>query len=384
MNSAAWKSVAMAIVMALAVIGHVEAQLNRFSATARLPQLSRGKWLKRYRRPKGKQTATGSSRVIAYRFFCCSPLMRIPPHRTTEVDHAQLSRRRETTHAKEKEMNSAAWKSVAMAIVMALAVIGHVEAQQYQQPHKGAQLSQEQVPETLQDPATQTPMMQQMQGMMGQMQGMMQQMHGMMQQMDRGMGRGRMMADADDEDDEDDISGRRGRMGRGRMMGWGRMMGHGGSIGHTRMMQHTLDHLTQQLNLSDEQQTKVKVLWRTRAKDAIQLQADIEMASIDLHQLLEAESVEMGAVKAALQAMAAKEVELHVAHISAMLDMRQLLTPEQQQQFHTVWGHMMHGRGGMMGHSGMRQHGKMMDRGGMKGPRGMRNPCSAPRGNPNN
>ncbi|MDH3605195.1 MAG: periplasmic heavy metal sensor [Candidatus Tectomicrobia bacterium] len=275
-------------------------------------------------------------------------------------------------------MYSAAWKSLAMAIVMALAVIGHVEAQQQQHHRKGAQISQEQAPETSQDTPTQAPMMQRMQGMMGQMQGMMQQMHGMMRQMDRGMGRGRMMQGDDDE------LGRSGRMGRGRMMG------HGGGMGHTRMMQRKLDHLTQQLNLSDEQQAKVKALGRTQAKNAIQLQADIEMASIDLHQLLDAESVDMDAVKAALQTIAAKEVERHVAHITAMQDIRQLLTPEQQQQFHTVWGSMMHGRGGMMGHrgrmgrSGMREHGKMMGGGGMKGPRGMNNPCGAPRGKADN
>ena len=262
-------------------------------------------------------------------------------------------------------MYSTAGKKIAMVIVMALAVVDHVEAQQHQQHHRrSAQISQEKVSETSPETSPQDPMMQRMQGMMGQMHGMMQQMHGMMRQMDRGMGRGRMM-----RDDSDDLSGRGGRMGRGRMMGYG------GRMGHTRMMQRTLDHLTQQLSLSDEQQTKLKALWGTRAKDAIRLQADIEMANIDLRQLLDAESVDMDAVKAALQAIAAKEVELRVAHITAMQDIRQLLTPEQQQQFHTVWEPMMDGRGSMMGHrgrmgrSGMHRHGNMMGRGGMRGPR---------------
>jgi hypothetical protein len=72
-------------------------------------------------------------------------------------------------------------------------------------------------------------------------------------------------------------------------------------------------------------------------------------------------------VKQVFQVIAAKEVDLRLAHVTAMQDIRKLLTPEQQKQFRTMPGHMM-GEDAMMGR-GMMGRG-MMGPGGMMG-RGM-------------
>jgi hypothetical protein len=214
---------------------------------------------------------------------------------------------------------------------------------------------------------------------MQQMEGMMQQMHG---QMGRGgmMGHG-MMRDQEDDDSSDDggMMGRSMMRGHGGMMGRGMMRGHGSVMGH---MQRKLDRLTQQLDLTDEQQSKVLALLRTHAKDGIRLKADMDMASIDLQQLLDAQPVDMDKVKTALQTIAAKEADLRVTHISAMQDIRELLTPDQQKGFRAMWGHML-GSGGMMGRGGMQPHGKQMGRGGMKGQGPMKNPCGMQRGKSN-
>lgn len=163
------------------------------------------------------------------------------------------------------------------------------------------------------------------------------------------------------------------------------MRGHGGVMGH---MQRQLDRLTQQLDLTDEQRSKVQALLRTHAKDGIRLKADIDTASIDLQQLLDAQPVDMAKVKTALQTIAAKEADLRLTHISAMQDIRELLTPDQQKQFHAVWGHMlgsgMMGHGSMMGRGGMQKHGKQMGRGGMKGQGTKKNPCGMQRGKSDN
>jgi len=138
------------------------------------------------------------------------------------------------------------------------------------------------------------------------------------------------------------------------------MMGHGGM-----MLQRHLEWLSQQLKLSDEQRTQVQTLLRSHAKDVIRLRAEIDTMTLDVPPLLEANPVDLAKVKQLFQAIAAKEADLRLAHVTAMQDIRKLLTPEQQKQFRTMPGHMM-GDGAMMGPGSMRGRGAMMG-GGMRG-----------------
>ncbi len=272
-------------------------------------------------------------------------------------------------------MNRTAWSMASLVLIVALTLMGRVEAQQNPQHHpEGAPASQEQSGEETQEEPDQAPMGQ---GMMQQMQGMMQQMQGMMQQMHGRMGRGGMKGRGMMRNREDDASsGGRGMMGRGMMRGHGGMMGH---------MQRKMARLTEQLDLTDEQQSKVQALLRNHVKEGIRFKADIDTTSIDLQQLLDAQSIDMAKVKTTLQTIAGKEADLRLTHIAAMQDIRKLLTPEQQKQFRAVRGHMMDGGGkmahrGMKGRGGMKMHGKQMGRGGMKGQGGMKNPCGMQRG----
>jgi Spy/CpxP family protein refolding chaperone len=144
------------------------------------------------------------------------------------------------------------------------------------------------------------------------------------------------------------------------------MMGHGGM-----MLQQHVEWLSQQLKLSDEQRTQVQTLLRSHAKDVIRLRAEIDTMTLDVPPLLEANPVDLAKVKQLFQAIAAKEADLRLAHVTAMQDIRKLLTPEQQKQFRTMPGHMM-GDGAMMGPGGMMGGGGMMGRsmmrsGGMMG-----------------
>ena len=138
------------------------------------------------------------------------------------------------------------------------------------------------------------------------------------------------------------------------------MMGHGGM-----MLQQHVEWLSQQLKLSDEQRTQVQTLLRSHAKDVIRLRAEIDTMTLDVPPLLEANPVDLAKVKQLFQAIAAKEADLRLAHVTAMQDIRKLLTPEQQKQFRTMPGHMM-GDGAMMGPGGMMGRG-MMGGGGMMG-----------------
>ena len=142
------------------------------------------------------------------------------------------------------------------------------------------------------------------------------------------------------------------------------MMGHGGM-----MLQRHPEWLSQQLKLSDEQRAQVQTLLRSHAKDVIRLRAEIDTMTLDVPPLLEATPVDLAKVKQLFQAIAAKEADLRLAHVTAMQDIRKLLTPEEQKQFRTMPGHML-GDGAMMGPGGMMGGGAMMGRGMMR-PGGM-------------
>ena len=149
-----------------------------------------------------------------------------------------------------------------------------------------------------------------------------------------------MVADKHDEDEEHE-HGRRGHEGR---------MGHEGMP-----IQQHLERLTQQLTLTDEQRAKVRPILYHHAKEMIRLQAELATLRLDLPPLLEAEPVDLAKVKQQLLAMATKEADLHLAHVTAMQEIRKVLTPEQQQQFKTLQGRMMH-EGGRRAHQSRREH----------------------------
>jgi Spy/CpxP family protein refolding chaperone len=290
-------------------------------------------------------------------------------------------------------------KTTGLAIALAFALAGSVQAQQQQQHQQhhpgGAQSSQQQPAGAGPGAPTQPQMTEQMQSMMGNMQGMMQHMQGMMEHMQgmmsgsgimgrrgmmgrqgmMGMGgmmaRQGMMAQEEDEDEETSpqsgmmgmggmmdrgMMGRHGMMSRHGMMGMGKMMGHGG------MIQHHLERLAQQLELTDEQRTQMWSVLGNQAKEAFRLQADLGTLAIDLRQLLDADPVDLAKAKPLLQSIAGKEADLRLLHITAMQDMSKILTPEQRQKLRTI-------RRGMMGHSGMMGMGGRMGSGGMRGQR---------------
>jgi Spy/CpxP family protein refolding chaperone len=122
----------------------------------------------------------------------------------------------------------------------------------------------------------------------------------------------------DDDEDEEHEHRRRGHEGR--------------------MGLHHLNRLAQELKLSDEQHAQIRTLMHNQAKDVIRLKAEIATLKLDLRAALEAEPVDLAKVKQHFQAIAAKEVDLHMAHITARQEMRKVLTPDQQKQFTMIHG----------------------------------------------
>jgi Spy/CpxP family protein refolding chaperone len=161
-------------------------------------------------------------------------------------------------------------------------------------------------------------------------------------------GMGRMeQEDEDNAENDSEEWVQPGMMRQHVMAGRHRMMGHGG------VLQHYLERLTQQLDLSDDQRTHIQNLLRTHAKEAIRFQADIGVMVIDLQQLLDTEPVDLSKAKQVLQTIAGKETDLRFAHLTLMQEITKLLTPEQQKKFRTLHVPMMLDHGNVMAPRGM-------------------------------
>jgi Spy/CpxP family protein refolding chaperone len=194
-------------------------------------------------------------------------------------------------------------------------------------------------------------MMESMQGMMEHMQGMMESMQGMMgggmMRRHGTMGRRRMGMQQHAQDDDEKEPAPHGMMKR--MMQHRSMLGGGGMLGHGGMIQHHLERLGQQLELSAEQRAQMWTLLSPHAKEAIRLRADIEALGLDLRQLLDATPVDFAKVKPVLQTLASREADLRLLHLTAMQELGKVLTAEQQQKLQGIRRRMLEHRG-MMGH----------------------------------
>jgi Spy/CpxP family protein refolding chaperone len=87
------------------------------------------------------------------------------------------------------------------------------------------------------------------------------------------------------------------------------------------------------LGLSDKQKDAFKTIQSRATKDTIKKRADLELARVELRELLDKDSVDMSAVEASLKKGEAIRTDLHLSHIKAMEEIKALLTPEQRKKF---------------------------------------------------
>lgn len=233
-----------------------------------------------------------------------------------------------------------------LTCMLVVILAGSALAQQHHQHHPGsAQESPAQPAGASAGTPAQSPIMERMRGMLERMQGMMERMQGM-------LGQRAQEGEHEDEPETDRTPQQHGTIGRHGMMGHG-MPGQAG------MLRRHLEWLTHQLELSEAQRAQALSLVHTHAKHLIRLRAELDTLTIDLQQLLEADTLDLAQAKQLLQAMASKEADLRLEHLTAMEHLRQLLTPEQQTKFRAL-------RRQMLAESGMMGQARMMGRGGMR------------------
>lgn len=125
----------------------------------------------------------------------------------------------------------------------------------------------------------------------------------------------------------------RGMMGGG----MGNMMGPG----KRGMMEQQMAHMfyldrAAELGLSDEQIGKLKALHSACRKDNIRTIADINIARLELADLIDGDDWSLQEAEPLVRKVVKLEGDLQMRHLQALLDARQVLTPEQLQRAKSI------------------------------------------------
>lgn len=123
--------------------------------------------------------------------------------------------------------------------------------------------------------------------------------------------------------------GLHGGMGRGMGAGMGRGPGRG--MGLHRGMGFG-PGMFARLDLTDTQREKLADLHERQQRKAIQARADMQIARMDLHKLMQADAPSATAIHAQIDKLTRMQSDMRKSHVSTFLEARALLTPEQQKQ----------------------------------------------------
>ena len=87
------------------------------------------------------------------------------------------------------------------------------------------------------------------------------------------------------------------------------------------------------LNLTDDQQAKLRTIGVNFQKEKVKKTAEVELAEIDMHQLLHGDSKQAGDVESAVRKVYGLKAERRLTSIKAFQEARTVLSPEQRQKF---------------------------------------------------
>ena len=107
------------------------------------------------------------------------------------------------------------------------------------------------------------------------------------------------------------------------------MSGHGGMTSH--VLRNLLKH-QQDLGLTDDQVTKLKVLALDQDRARIRAHADVQVAERELRALVADEKTELSVIEAKVKERESFEAKLSFMGIKAKRDLYAVLTPEQREK----------------------------------------------------
>jgi Spy/CpxP family protein refolding chaperone len=106
-------------------------------------------------------------------------------------------------------------------------------------------------------------------------------------------------------------------------------MGGGMRMG-PRGFEAMLDRLTGPLAITAKQREKLESIRDKQQRDDIRTGADLQIARLDLRNLMEADNADRGAINSQIDKIAQMEASMRKSRVGAMLDGRAVLTAEQR------------------------------------------------------
>ena len=95
-------------------------------------------------------------------------------------------------------------------------------------------------------------------------------------------------------------------------------------------------HSEEKLDLTEKQVEDLKALKRDFQKSAIEKKAQIEIARVELNELMDQKSIDFGKIKAKISQIADMEKEIRLAHLTNIERSHKMLTTEQLEKAQTL------------------------------------------------
>ena len=164
-----------------------------------------------------------------------------------------------------------------------------------------------------------------------------------------------------------------GTMGHGKAHPGGSMHGghgmkgamHSGGHGHHQSASKFIDHILKfkdGMAITEDQAAKLHSIKTDFKKTKIKMKADIQLTSVDLHELLRDDKGSLNDVEAKLKGLYDKRAEMYLASVKATRDAKAVLTDEQRARMKAVHDRINAYKGsgmGTKGHpGGYKHHGK--------------------------
>ncbi len=167
-----------------------------------------------------------------------------------------------------------------------------------------------------------------------------------------------------------------GSMGHGKGYSGGSMHGghgghgmkgsmRGGGHGPHQSASKFIDHILKfkdGMAITDDQVAKLQSIKTNFEKTKIKMKADIQLTSVDLHDLLRDDKGSLSEVEAQLKNLYAKRADMYLASVKSTRDAKAVLTDEQRARMKAVHDRINPYKEGGMGHKGhpggYKHHGK--------------------------
>ena len=143
-----------------------------------------------------------------------------------------------------------------------------------------------------------------------------------------------------------------GKMGGGMMGGMMQdgmmncgMMQDDSPMGGDMMSEHHIRMLLMKLDLNDKQKEQIDGIITRTKKDMIKRKADLQIAKIDLKNILSKDPVDMKAAESQIREIEAMKTAMMLAHLNAVEEGKSLLTSEQRAKMKKIMQMQMMGGG---------------------------------------